>query len=200
MICGPLASYSLSNRNPNRVRLHSLIKSTFELLIEENLPPILYPERVFLSSQVHKSTVDSLNKVWKNSTANSDSICALICHSKVKFYILWNFYWKYVQFLLIVKMNINFVFNNWPRKVCFLYKFNILRSVLDLQFCPWAIYCGILTFLKSQLGKNKLNQKLYEGFERKISLSLRGILTVKRSLENYSNLNWRTSLFRQRGG
>ena len=52
MISGPLGSYALSNRNHNRIFLHSLIKDTIEyLLITGGEPPLLLPERVFLTSQ-----------------------------------------------------------------------------------------------------------------------------------------------------
>ena len=39
----------------------------------------MYPERVFLSSQISKSTMEPLQKLW----TGQDSIIAIICQSKV---------------------------------------------------------------------------------------------------------------------
>ena len=86
-VCGPLASYSLSRRSPVQSELSTIITNATELFFKGSLlPPLLYPQRVFLSNQLYKSTVESLQKVWMG---NNEFISALICKSKKWEYIFY---------------------------------------------------------------------------------------------------------------
>ena len=80
MICGPLASYALSKRSNSGKQLTMLLDQAASVLFDgSSIPPLMYPERVFLSSQISKTTMEPLQKLW----TGQDSIIAVICQSKV---------------------------------------------------------------------------------------------------------------------
>ena len=81
LLCGPLASYSLSKKSSNQIELHEILSAaTTAFLSSCSFPPLMLPERVFLSNQLHKSTLESLQKIWSSS---SEYISALVCNAKV---------------------------------------------------------------------------------------------------------------------
>ena len=80
LLCGPLASYSLSKKSSNQIELNEILSAATESFLSNPLPPLMLPERVFLSNQLHKSTLESLQKIWSSS---SEYISALVCNSKV---------------------------------------------------------------------------------------------------------------------
>ena len=80
LLCGPLASYSLSKKSSNQIELNEILSAATESFLSNPLPPLMLPERVFLSNQLHKSTLESLQKIWSGS---SEYISALVCNSKV---------------------------------------------------------------------------------------------------------------------
>jgi len=69
-------------RSPVQPDLSFILTESAKLFLDSYaLPALLYPERVFLSNQLYKSTIESLQKVW---IQNSDYISALICKTKVE--------------------------------------------------------------------------------------------------------------------
>lgn len=80
MVCGPLASYALGKRSPNHHQIGQLLdRACSSVLQSDQLPPLLYPERVFLSQQIHKSTMEPLAKLW----TGLDAIMAILSHNRV---------------------------------------------------------------------------------------------------------------------
>ena len=68
-----------TNFSKPRKKYSTLNQAASALLDGASIPPLMYPERVFLSSQISKSTMEPLQKLW----TGQDSIIAIICQSKV---------------------------------------------------------------------------------------------------------------------
>jgi len=79
IVCGPLASYVLGKRSANHRQIGQLLDRACSSVLTDQLPPLLYPERVFLSQQIHKSTMEPLAKLW----TGLDAIMAILSHSRV---------------------------------------------------------------------------------------------------------------------